>query len=119
MPRATINVPTIKNTTLVAEGNVVLYMVGGKRVRFIVQDRLDGREVDSQLVHAASGIVAVPANMIKATKLANFRTGKRMTDRAAASDALAKLIRRKGTEVVLDAIASAPRINPIPRNATL
>ncbi len=119
MTRATINVPMKSGPAILGEGNVVLYMIGGKRVRFIIQDRLGGSEVDSQLVHAASGGIVISANTIKATKLANFRTGKRMTDRAAASDALAKLVRRVGTESVLASIASAPRINPIPRNASL
>jgi len=119
MPRLTINVPMNDDTMAKAEGNAVLFSVAGKRVRFIIQDKRNGEEIDSSLVHAASGGTVISSNTIKAIKLSNFRSGNSMTDRAAATEAFRKLIRRVGSEKVITVIRAGVVVNPIGKGASL
>ena len=115
MARVTILSPTVKDTNLTVSGSVALLKVGDKRVRFVIQDEIEGVSRNVKLVHFASGMVVTPSNTILAIKLHNIKHGITINNREAAQESLDRLVKRLGADKVLAKIEAAEVINKVSR----
>ena len=111
MARVTILSPTVKDTNLSVSGNVAIFEIGGKRVKFVIQDEIEGVARNVRLVHFASGMVVTPSNTILAIKLHNIKYGTTINNREAAKDSIDRLVKRHGAETILAKLEAAEVIN--------
>ena len=94
-----------------AVGSVAVITIGERRVRFIMQTEIDGKECSPTLVHIPSGLVAVNAAQISAEQLRAIATTGRITARQAAGRCINSLVERTSAEHVLSVMDKAKVIN--------
>lgn len=116
MATATIKTPLIGISTgeksfTEATGSVVWFVIGGKRIKFLMQKEVKGQQVSDALLHFKTGCVVVNANRIKAVKMANFGSYRLMTSRQAAAEAINKLTLKVGADTILEAFKGEEVIN--------
>jgi hypothetical protein len=95
-----------------AYGELYIATIDGKRVKFVIQTKIEGEECCIALVHYASGYVI--SNDLQAIKIQAMAQGSqyhRMTNRQAAKACLSNRLYSYGEKYVLDALASVPIIN--------
>jgi hypothetical protein len=101
-----------KPTFKTAYGELIVMPIDGKRVKFVIQTKVDGQECCTALVHYASGYVI--SNDLQAIRIQAMAQGSqfyRMTNRQAAKACLNNRLHTYGEKYVLDALAGVPVIN--------
>ena len=95
-----------------AYGEIYHATIDGKRVKLVIQTKIDGKECCTQLVHYASGyVISRDLQAIRIQQMAQGSQFYRMTMRQAAKACLANRIYSYGGIYILDALASVPVIN--------
>jgi hypothetical protein len=95
-----------------AYGEIYNATIDGKRVKFVIQTKCEGKDCDPSLVHYASGYVI--SRDLQAIRIQQMPQGSqfyRMTMRQAAKACLANRIHSYGEKYIIDALASVPVIN--------
>lgn len=113
----TINVPAMardgKKLTVEAKGYVANLMVGGQKVRFLIQTEAatkTGNRV--HLVHYASGLQLVDISTMRLGYMAARGPQNTPMDRAIAQRYLEDLVAQHGAEAVIGRLRAAEVINP-------
>jgi hypothetical protein len=104
--RVRFKVPVRKGAPDTREGKLFRLLVGGKPVRFVLQD-------NGALAHWGSGYVITQSGVgaAKLERMATLSQYTRTTDRLAAQIAVSQLAARMGADRLLNSIASVPVIN--------
>lgn len=110
MATVTYQTPRAKGPTLTETGDVCWMTIGGKRVKFVLQMKA-GRDDVANLVHYASGMIAVPASTINAEQISRLMSGGRVTLRFAAETCLRRIEHSIGAEALLTELNAAPVLN--------
>lgn len=105
MPQTTITIPTVKGTAT-ATGRVARFTIGGKSVRFLLQD--NGGE-DFSLTHYASGYKLADLNGKKVA--AYVGNGSLITNREAARRWIDDAVASIGADAFLGRLSSVPVLN--------